>query len=151
MSPLINRREAMAALASTATLPLLQGCTDKPAPAPAAAAKNTEADALKMLDEIGENFLTHFPESATSLGIDTGARAALRSKLADRSADGQEAIAHRVRQDLGRAEAFDTNELSHATRTSVEVVRSAYATHLKGWRCRMVTSLSATGATRPMW
>ena len=31
MSPLINRREAIAALASTATLPLLQGCGEKPA------------------------------------------------------------------------------------------------------------------------
>ena len=132
MSPLMNRREAMAALASTATLPLLQGCTNEPAPA-AAAARNTEADALKMLDEIGEHFLTHFPESATSLGIDTGARAALRSKLADRSAAGQKAIADQVRQDLDRARAFDTNGLSHATRTSVEVVRSAYATALEGF------------------
>ncbi len=132
MSPLMNRREAMAALASTATLPLLQGCTNEPAPA-AAAARNTEADALKMLDEIGEHFLTYFPESATSLGIDTGARAALRSKLADRSAAGQKAIADQVRQDLDRARAFDTTGLSHATRTSVEVVRSAYATALEGF------------------
>src|SRR5258705_11063978 len=107
MSPVMKRREAMAALAWTATLPLLQGCTDEPAPASSAAGKNTEADALKMLDEIGENFLRHFPESATSLGIDTGVRAALRSKLADRSADGHTAVADQVRQDLERATAFD--------------------------------------------
>src|SRR5258705_10860235 len=133
MSPLMNRREAMASLAWTATLPLLQGCTGEPTPAPAAAARNTEADALKMLDEIGENFLEHFPESATSLGIDTGARAALRSQLADRSAAGQKAIADQVRQDLDRAKAFSTDGLSHATRTSVEVVRSAYAMALEGF------------------
>src|SRR5258705_3304930 len=133
MSPLMNRREAMASLAWTATLPLLQGCTGEPTPAPAAAARNTEADALKMLDEIGENFLEHFPESATSLGIDTGARAALRSQLADRSAAGQKAIADQVRQDLDRAKAISTDGLSHALRTSVEVVCSAYATALEGF------------------
>src|SRR5262245_48379202 len=133
MSPVMNRRDAIAALASTAALPLLQACSDKTARAPAAGATNTEAGAVKMLDEIAENFLTHFPESATSLGIDTGARAALRSKLVDRSADGKKAIANQVRQDLERASAFDANGLSHATRTSVEVVRSAYATALEGF------------------
>ena len=38
-----------------------------------------------------------------------------------------------MRQDLERAKAFDTDGLSHATRTSVEVVRSAYATALEGF------------------
>ena len=134
MSPLINRREALAALASTATLPLLQGCENKPASTPAAAAPtNTEADAQKLLDEIGENFLEYFPESATSLGIDTGARSAMRARLADRSAEGQKKIADQVREDLDRAKAFNTNGLSHATRTSVEVVRSAYATAAEGF------------------
>ena len=66
------------------------------------------------------------PESATSLGVDTGARAALRSQLADRSAEGQQKIAAQVRQDLEKAKAFDVSRLSHATRTSIEVVRSAY-------------------------
>jgi len=86
-----------------------------------------------MLDRIGENFLTMFPESATSLGIDTGARAPLRSLLADRSANGQQRIADQVRQDLDHAKAISTDGLSHATRTSVEVVRSAYATALEGF------------------
>lgn len=133
MSPLLNRREALAALASTAALPLMSGCNDKPTP-PAAGAPPADAEknALALLDSIGENYLKHFPERATSLGIDTGARAALRSQLTDRSADGQKRIADTVRQDLDRAKAFDTNGLSHATRTSVEVVRSAYATALEG-------------------
>ena len=133
MSPLLNRREAIAALASTAALPLLQGCNDKPAtPASAPAASNTEADAMKLLDEIGENYLRFAPEAATSLGIDTGARSALRSQLADRSADGQKKIADQVKSDLERARAFDASRLDHATRTSVEVVRSAYGTALEG-------------------
>jgi uncharacterized protein (DUF885 family) len=126
MSPLLNRREAIAALASTATLPLLQGCSEKPAPAATAPAANAEADAIALLDQIGENYLRFAPESATSLGVDTGARSALRSRLADRSAAGQQRIAAQVRQDLERAKAFDVSALSHATRTSIEVVRSAY-------------------------
>ena len=36
-------------------------------------------------------------------------------------------------RDLERANALDTSGLSHATRTSVEVVRSAYATALEGF------------------
>jgi uncharacterized protein (DUF885 family) len=131
----MNRREAMVAVASATALPLLQACGDTAAmnpglsPAPA----DAEAGALAALDEIGGNFLTLFPESATSLGIDTRARAALRSQLADRSADGQKKVADQVRRDLDRARAIDTRGLSHATRTSVEVVRSAYAMALEGF------------------
>ena len=133
MSPLINRREALAALASTAALPLLPGCTNDSAPSAPAAPAPTDQDALALLDQIGESYLRFAPESATSLGIDTGARAALRSQLADRSAEGQQTIANQVRQDLERARALDTSGLSHAMRTSVEVVRSAYATAAEGF------------------
>jgi uncharacterized protein (DUF885 family) len=127
----MNRREALAAIATTAALPLLNGCSSQPATTPPAA--NPEADTLALLDQIGESYLRFAPEGATTLGIDTGARAALRSQLADRSADGQKKIADQVRQDLERAKAVDTSGLSHAMRTSVEVVRSAYATASEGF------------------
>jgi len=133
MSPIMNRREALAALASTATLPLLHGCGNQSAPATTATSADPAADAATLLDEIGENYLRFAPESATSLGVDTGARAALRSQLTDRSAEGQQKIADQVRQDLERAKAFDTSGLDHATRTSVEVVRSAYQTASDGF------------------
>jgi uncharacterized protein (DUF885 family) len=128
----LNRREMLAALASAATLPLLPSCNREPAPAPATASR-TQADAMKLLDEIGENYLRFAPESATSLGVDTGARAALRSQLTDRSAEGQQKIANQVRQDLDRARAFDVAGLDHPTRTSVEVVRSAYTIASEGF------------------
>jgi len=122
----MNRREAIAALASTATLPLLQGCGESPSPASTADPRNTEADAIALLDQIAESYVRFAPEGATSLGVDTGARAALRSQLADRSAAGQQKIAAQVRQDLERVKAFDVSGLSYPTRTSIEVVRSAY-------------------------
>jgi len=88
---------------------------------------------MELLDRVAENLLRLFPEGATSLGIDTGARAALRSGLGDRSGQGQQRIASQVREDLERVKAIDTSRLTHATRTSVEVVRSAYTTALEGF------------------
>src|SRR5687767_15222004 len=127
----MSRREALAALASTAVLPLTSGCrSDRAAVAPAA---TVEANARALLDEVAENLLRLLPESATSLGIDTGARAPLRAQLTDRSAAGPRRIASQLKSDLERANALDTSGLSHATRISVEVVRSEYATALQGF------------------
>jgi uncharacterized protein (DUF885 family) len=122
----INRREALAALGSIAAMSLsCGGVPEKPA------ANNS--DALTLLDEFAENLLRLFPEAATSLGIDTGERASLRSQLSDRSAEGQQRVAAQLRADLDRANAFDTSGLSHAMRTSFDVVRSAYGTSLEGF------------------
>jgi uncharacterized protein (DUF885 family) len=92
-----------------------------------------ETDARALLDELADNLLRLSPESATSLGIDTGARASLRGQLTDRSAAGQQRIASQLKSDLERANAVTTSGLSPGTRTSVEVVRSAYATALQGF------------------
>ncbi|MCC7126965.1 MAG: DUF885 domain-containing protein [Acidobacteria bacterium] len=127
----MNRREAIGALAATAALPLVSGCAAEPPAAPAG--PSPDQTALTMLDEIAENLLRLSPESATSLGIDTGARAALRSQLGDRSPDGPRQIAARLREDLDRLKTVDASQLSHAARTSVEVVRSAYALALDGF------------------
>jgi uncharacterized protein (DUF885 family) len=107
------------------------------APAAAAAAGTTaqarEAEAAKLLDAIGENLLRLVPETSTTLGLDKGDHAELRSQLADRSVAGQQKLADQIRADLGRIGAIDAAGLPHATRTSVEVVRSAYATALEGF------------------
>ena len=128
---MFTRRQAIAALASAAALPLISACAGGPrtvtTPAP------RDAATLALLDDVAERLLELFPETATSLGIDTGARAALRSRLRDRSAEGNQRIADQVREDLRRVEALDTSGLSHALVTSVEVVRSAYATALRGF------------------
>src|SRR5262245_10712243 len=126
----MNRRQAIAALASTMTLPLVSRCTREPAPG---SSETVEAEALALLGQVAENLLRLVPDTATSLGIDTGERASLRSELADRSAQGQQRIASQVGADLKRVNAFDTSALSYATRTSIEVVRSAYATSLAGF------------------
>ena len=128
--PLLTRRQALAAFAATAVLPLIPACAGHHSVTPPAP---RDAEALALLDDVAERLLQLFPETATSLGIDTGARAVLRSRLADRSADGKARVAAQVRADLARVKAFDTAGLSHAVATSVEVVRSAYATALAGF------------------
>ena len=127
---MVTRREVLAALASSAVLPLLSACAREGS---SGSSSTMENDAIALLDECAANLLALFPESATSLGIDTGARAALRSQLTDRSGAGKQRIAEQVRADLARVSAFDTSGLSYKTRTSIEVVKSAYATALEGF------------------
>jgi uncharacterized protein (DUF885 family) len=127
---MLSRREVIAALASTVTLPLIAAWAGDDAPIPLSM---NDSDALALLDQLADNLLNLSPESATSLGIDTGARAALRSQLADRSADGQRRVASQLRADLERVKAVNTRHLSYPVRTSVDVVRSAYSTALQGF------------------
>ena len=122
-----SRRQAIGALSAGVAAMAL------PASRVLAQAPAGEAQVTALLDSIGENLLALSPEGATSLGLDTGARAVLRSRLADRSQAGQDRLAAVLRTDLARAEAVDTAALSHSTRTSVEVVRSAYRTALEGF------------------
>lgn len=131
---LLTRREMLAALASAGALPLLSACGAGAARTPPASAPTgADRDAMALLDRIGSDLLDLMPEQATSLGLDVGARAGLRARLGDRSAAGQRRIAEQLRADLGRLAAVDTGRLSHAVRTSVEVVRSAYTTALEGF------------------
>ena len=108
----------------------LYGCTRGPS---TGGSKDPDADALALVDSIAANLLRLAPESGTSLGIDTGDLAGLRSQLSDRSAEGMQRLARQVRDDFERTGAIDASRLSHAMRTTVEVVRSAYATALEGF------------------
>jgi len=92
-----------------------------------------DAQALALLDQIAEDLLRLSPETATSLGIDTGARSALRSQLADRSTEGVQRLKNQLRASLDRVSGLPTRQLSHPVRTSVAVVRSAYTTALEGF------------------
>ena len=127
---IFSRREAFTAFGAGGVLIALPGCTRTIATTVGPA---TEAEASALLDSIAENLLWLSPESATSLGIDKDERAPLRSRLADRSQAGQDKLEATLRADLARAQAIDVSALSHSTRTSVEVVRSAYRTALEGF------------------
>ena len=125
-----SRRQALGALSAGVAAIAMPIRATAQASSPAASG---EAEVKALLDSIGENLLALSPEGATSLGLDTGARAVLRSRLADRSQAGQDKVAAVLRSDLARAEGVEAEGLTHATRTSVEVVRSAYRTALEGF------------------
>ncbi|OWQ92617.1 DUF885 domain-containing protein [Sphingopyxis witflariensis] len=126
LSTPVSRRQTLAALgAGTASLTLPAQAWAIHAPAA------TDAEAL--LTSVADNLLAHSPEGATSLGIDTGARAAMRAKLGDRSAAGVRALADTLKADVARVRAVDTKGLDHKTRTSLAVVESAYGVALDGF------------------
>src|SRR4051812_14318406 len=89
--------------------------------------------ANKLLADIAEELMVDYPENATALGVDTGERAALKSKLSDRSAAGQKAIARRSAQRLERLRAIDMTKLGKATAIDVDVVRTAHEFALEGF------------------
>ena len=124
-----NRREFIAGTgAALAALTGLAAC-GKRAPEAAAA-----VDVEPMLSEIGEGLLTDYPENATGLGIDTGARAGLKAKLTDRSAAGQAAIAKEVEARLSRLNAVDASKLPEAARIDFDVVRTAHEAAAEGFK-----------------
>lgn len=125
----ITRRQALAGLGAGASLLALGGC--ERVLSQSASAQSGEGAAL--LEDVAWNLLRHEPERATSLGVDTGAHAALRAQLEYQSPAGQKAYAETLRADLARVRAFDTASLDADTRTSFEVVESAYSTALEGF------------------
>jgi uncharacterized protein (DUF885 family) len=100
---------------------------------PVRADSAADSAAEKVLAEFAEEMMVDYPESATALGVDTGARAALKARLTDRSAAGQAAIAQRVAKRLQRAKAIDTSRLDQATRIDVDVMRTAHEFAMEGF------------------
>lgn len=139
LSTPFTRRQTMATHGTGAASLALAACSRGPDAAaivsPSDATPQVAAEAL--LASIGDNLLALSPEGATSLGIDTGDRAAERGKLSDRSASGQQAVASTLKADVARVRAFTeaggTDRIDHATRTSLAVVESAYGVALDGF------------------
>lgn len=95
-------------------------------------AQNTPSRQLTALfDTLVQEQLRRNPEAATSLGLDTGANADLRSRLSDQSPAGIAAAKAATKADLTRLEAIDPASLSPEERIDLESVlytrRSAQA------------------------
>lgn len=118
----LTRREVVAGIAAAAALP---AC-----PALVAAAGRPQAGAL--LDELAWQLLALDPMQATALGVDTGAHAALRGRLDDRSFAGVERRRRFLRDALRRLRSLPRTRLDASTLTSIEVVESAFGTALEG-------------------
>ena len=127
MSAQISRRRALSLLGASGAALALPGCRTLADTPPA-----TPASAATLLDALAWQLIEADPEQATSLGVDTGARAALRSRLEDRSAAGQRALAEVLRKGLAQAAAIDPAGFDAPTAVSLAVVKSAFATALDG-------------------
>ncbi|MBS0504791.1 MAG: DUF885 family protein [Proteobacteria bacterium] len=122
----LARRDLLALSASAAALSAIPGRAF-------AAAGSADAQAARTLDGITEQLLRDSPESATGLGIDKGARAALKSKLTDTSMAGKQAVQAHLRTALQHLKPLKLDTLSPVMRTNVEVVRTAFETALEGF------------------
>ena len=119
-----NRREFIAG--TGATLATLSGLT-------ACAKREAAVAPADPLAGVADDLLADYPENATSLGIDVGPRAALKARLTDRSAAGQQAIAKRIAERLAGLKKADASQLDDAARIDLDVVRTAHETAAEGF------------------
>lgn len=93
--------------------------------ASAAAAPVGDAGLAAILDGIAGEVLRASPETATSLGLDTGARASLKSKLSDRSVAGVYSDRVEGRARLRRLAAVARDRLNDEDKIRYDAVRYA--------------------------
>ena len=111
----LDRRDFLAGTAAATTLAALPA-TAQPA-SPLAA----------LFDDLVQAQLRRSPESATNLGLDTGANADLRAKLSDQSAAAIAANRAATTAELARIDAVDKAALTPEDRIDLECVRYARA------------------------
>lgn len=89
---------------------------------PAAAQGSEDARLRAQLDKMFEQTVDDSPRFATSLGLDKGARAGLKSRLDDNSAAGKQRRLERARTWAGELKAIDRAKLSPAAKVDLDVV-----------------------------
>lgn len=93
-----------------------------PAEAQALAGGTADAQLRALLDRFFYDRLADDPEGATRLGLDTGERAALKSRLGDSSAKGVAADLARAKRELAELRAINPAALSPAAKLDYEII-----------------------------
>jgi uncharacterized protein (DUF885 family) len=120
-TPSLSRRETLAGLAAVAVSAAVPArAADMPSPAAA------------LLDRLAWRLLAFDPGEATRLGLDTGAHAALRGQLDDRSPAGIAARRQFLSDALAELARVPRDGLDPATLTSLAVTESAFRTASEG-------------------
>jgi len=136
MTAHFTRRDLLKAALSAATVTSL--------PAFAAPAKPAEARLSALLADFAEEVLRLNPTSATGLGIDTGARAGLKSQIEELSDAADQQWAKQVRSMLVRLKTVDRaalgpdaqtryDSVQYAANAGVEGMRWSYGGAASGW------------------
>jgi uncharacterized protein (DUF885 family) len=126
MTP-FTRRHFLGTAGAVAALQLLPGCATRKA---AAGAGSVEP----LLSQMAERILAEYPENATTLGLDKGARAGLKSRLTDRSLHGRARLAGAAADRLRRLQAVDRTALDPAEATHLGVAETAHRLAVEGFR-----------------
>ncbi|MEG3171276.1 DUF885 family protein [Sphingomonas sp. ZB1N12] len=105
-----------------------------------AGARGREDDFRAMLDRFFYARLDDSPEQATSLGLDTGSRASLKSRLDDTSRAGQARQFARARQELASLKTVRREALSEAAQLDYDVVKYGLDRVIAGERYAFGTS-----------
>jgi len=126
----LSRRHLMQSASALGALGLI-GCSN--ADEVSSAASSTDQAARSVLDMAKGFMLTSYPETASSMGIDKGNYADLRSKLTDRTPEGQAKIAKQTRSLLGQLKAIDTSEIEPDLGLDVDVVTATFERSADGF------------------
>ena len=118
---MISRRYFLATTAAASALPAF-----------AWAQPSAEAALSALLDRIFYEALDDSPERATSLGLDTGERAAMRSRLDDRSAAAKATHLTRGRAQLDDLGKIDRTDLGPAAKVDYDVIDFQLKTAVDG-------------------
>src|SRR3954471_8069757 len=121
-----TRRHFLGSAGAVAALQLLPGCATR--------AARAGGGAEPLLAQMAEAILAEYPENATSLGLDKGARAPLKSRLADRSLQGRARLAGAAADRLRRLQRIDRTGLDPAAEIDVGVAETAYRLAVEGFR-----------------
>jgi uncharacterized protein (DUF885 family) len=121
-----TRRHFLGSAGAVAALQLLPGCATR-------AARET-VSVEPLLAQMAETILAEYPENATTLGLDKDARAALKSKLTDRSLHGRARLAGAAADRLRRLQAVDRTRLDPAAQIDLGVAETAHRLAVEGFR-----------------
>jgi uncharacterized protein (DUF885 family) len=122
----LDRRHFLAMSATALALPAMPAMA---APATAAA----DAAAESALSGVAEDLLASFPETASALGIDKGARAGLKARLADRSPAGRARQAASASARLARLRAARRETHGPSAWLDLEVAEIAHGLAAEGY------------------
>ena len=125
---MIDRRQL---LAGSAAAGVLSATTALAAPAPQPRGK---AALYTLLDEISEALLKEYPDDATFLGLDTGARSALHAQLTDRGYLKDQARGAACAMRLQRLRHFDAAGLTGLDAVNYETTLYAHELAAEGYR-----------------
>lgn len=104
------------------------------ADAQSGAVQSDDARLGKMLGDFAEEILLLLPNQVTSLGLDTGVRAAAKSKLPDQSPAGDARWAQQVTSMIGRLDKLDSAALGPDAKIRYDSVRHAVTAGVAGER-----------------